>query len=63
PQQVPGPQQIGLEAWVRLVRANQQVVIGRDGRPSDPSRFTDQGADLDWVRWNQQRDLDLDAER
>jgi hypothetical protein len=63
PQQVPGPQQIGLEAWVRLVRANQQVVIGRDGRPSDPSRFTDQGAELDWVRWNQQRDLDLDAER
>lgn len=63
PQQVPGPQQIGLEAWVRLVRANQQVLIGRDGRPSDPSRFTDQGADLDWVRWNQQRDLDLDAER
>jgi hypothetical protein len=63
PQQVPGPQQIGLEAWVRLVRANQQVVIGRDGRPSDPSRFTDRGAELDWVRWNQQRDLDLDAER
>lgn len=63
PQQVPGPQQIGLEAWVRLVRADQQVVIGRDGRPSDPSRFADQGADLDWVRWNQQRDLDLDAER
>ncbi len=63
PQQVPGPQQIGLEAWVRLVRANQQVVIGRDGRPSDPGRFTDQGAELDWVRWNQQRDLDLDAER
>jgi hypothetical protein len=63
PQQVPGPQQIGLEAWVRLVRANQQVVIGRDGRPSDPNRFTDRGAELDWVRWNQQRDLDLDAER
>ncbi|MGH7594858.1 MAG: FecR domain-containing protein [bacterium] len=63
PQQVPGPQQIGLEAWVRLVRAKQQVVIGRDGRPSDPSRFTDRGADLEWVRWNQQRDLDLDAER
>lgn len=63
PQQVPGPQQIGLEAWVRLVRANQQVVISRDGRPSEPSRFTDQGAELEWVRWNQQRDLDLDAER
>jgi hypothetical protein len=39
------------------------VVIGRDGRPSDPNRFTDRGAELEWVRWNQQRDLDLDAER
>jgi hypothetical protein len=63
PTPVPGPQPVTLETWVRLVRAQQQVVIGKDGRPSEPNRFTDQGADVDWVRWNQQRDLDLDAER
>lgn len=63
PQQVPGPQQIPLEAWVQLVRAQQQITVARDGRPSTPSRFTDRGADLDWVKWNQQRDRDLDAER
>ncbi|MDZ7343671.1 MAG: FecR domain-containing protein [candidate division KSB1 bacterium] len=63
PQQVPGPQQIPLEAWVQLVRAQQQITVARDGRPSTPSPFTDRGADLDWVKWNQQRDRDLDAER
>jgi hypothetical protein len=63
PQQIPGPREIPLEAWVQLVRAQQQITIARDGRPSTPSRFADRGADLDWVRWNQQRDRDLDAER
>jgi phage tail protein X len=63
PRQVPGPQQIPLEAWVQLVRAQQQITVAGDGRPSAPSPFTDRGADLDWVKWNQQRDRDLDAER
>jgi len=63
PTQVPGPQQITLESWTKLVQAQQQVLIGKDGRPSEPNRFTDPRADLSWVRWNQQRDLDLDAER
>jgi hypothetical protein len=63
PQQIPGPQAVPLETWVQLVRAQQEITIARNGRPSVPSRFTDHGADLDWVRWNQQRDRDLDAER
>jgi hypothetical protein len=54
---------VDLETWVQLVRAQQQIVVGKDGRPAAPNNFTDQGAELDWVRWNQQRDLDLDAER
>jgi hypothetical protein len=62
PQQVPGPREVPLETWVQLVRAQQQITIARDGRPSTPSRFTDQGTDLDWVSWNQQRDRDLHAE-
>jgi len=63
PTQVPGPQQITLEAWVKLVETQQQIMIGKDGRPSEPNRLTDPRAEQDWVRWNQQRDRDLDAER
>lgn len=62
PQQVPGPAQVSLETWIKLVRAYQEIHIARNGRPSDPRAFRDQGAELDWVRWNQQRDRELDAE-
>jgi hypothetical protein len=63
PQQIPGPQRVPLETWVQLVRAQQEIVIARDGRPSAPRNFSDRGTDLNWVKWNQQRDRDLDAER
>ncbi len=62
PQQVPGPAQVSLETWIKLVRAYQEIHIARNGKPSDPRAFRDQGAELDWVRWNQQRDRELDAE-
>ena len=63
PQQVPGPRQITLEAWIKLVRAQQEINIARNGRPGEPQPFTDQGADAAWVRWNQARDRDLHAGR
>jgi len=62
PQQVPGPAQVSLETWIKLVRAHQEIHIAKSGKPSDPRAFRDQGAELDWVRWNQQRDRELDAE-
>lgn len=62
PQQVPGPSQVSLETWIKLVRAQQEIRIAKDGKPSDPAAFRDQGAELDWVRWNQQRDRALEAE-
>lgn len=62
PQQVPGPSQVSLETWIKLVRAQQEIRIAKDGKPSDPAAFRDQGAELDWVRWNQQRDRDLESE-
>ncbi|KAA0227836.1 hypothetical protein EDS67_14820 [candidate division KSB1 bacterium] len=62
PQQVPGPSQVSLETWIKLVRAQQEIRIAKDGKPSDPAAFRDQGAELDWVRWNQQRDRNLESE-
>ncbi|MDZ7269813.1 MAG: FecR domain-containing protein [candidate division KSB1 bacterium] len=62
PQQVPGPAQVSLDTWIKLVRAYQEIHIAKNGRPSDPRAFRDQGAELDWVHWNQQRDRELDTE-
>lgn len=62
PQQVPGPAQVSLETWIKLVRAYQEIHIAKSGKPSEPRAFRDQGAELEWVRWNQQRDRELDAE-
>ncbi len=63
PQQVPGPRQITTEEWIRMVRAYQELVIAKNGKPSEPRPFEDQGNDLAWARWNQDRDRDLAAER
>jgi hypothetical protein len=63
PRQVPGPTEVSLETWVKLVRAYQEIRIAKNGRPGEPAPFTDRGAGLQWVRWNQARDRELDAER
>ncbi len=63
PRQVPGPQQIPMETWIKRVQAYQELVIAKNGKPGEPRAFEDQGSDLAWVRWNQERDRDLAAER
>jgi phage tail protein X len=63
PQQIPGPRQITVEQWIKMVRAHQELVIAKDGKPGEPRPFTDQGNDLAWVRWNQARDRDLEPGR
>ncbi len=63
PQRVPGPQQITLEAWIKLVAAQQEINIAKNGRPGEPQPFADRGAEAAWVRWNQTRDRDLYAGR
>ncbi len=63
PQQISGPRQITTEEWIKMVRAYQELVIAKNGKPSEPRPFTDQGNDLAWARWNQERDRDLSAEQ
>jgi len=62
PREVPGPTEVTMETWVKMVRAYQEIVISNRGKPSQPRPFRDQGAEQDWVKWNQERDQDLDAE-
>jgi len=59
PRQVPGPQQIPMETWIKRVQAYQELVIAKNGKPGEPRAFADQGDDLAWVKWNQERDRDL----
>lgn len=61
PVQVPGPTQIPMEAWIKLVRANQELTVSADGKPSEPRPSADKPQDREWINWNQQRDRELDA--
>ena len=60
PQQIPGPRQITTEEWIKMLRAYQELVIAKNGKPGEPRPFSDQGNDLAWARWNQERDHDLE---
>jgi hypothetical protein len=61
PVQVPGPTQVPFEVWVKLVRANQELTVSAEGKPSEPRPLADKPQDREWVNWNQQRDRELDA--
>lgn len=63
PQQIPGPRQVPVETWIKMVQAYQELVIAKNGKPGEPRPFQDRGEDLLWVRWNQERDRDLEALR
>ncbi len=55
PQQVPGPYEVSLEAWVSIVKGFQ-IEVRADGKYAS-SRFDERkDSQLDWVRWNQERD-------
>jgi hypothetical protein len=55
PTQVPGPFEVSLEQWVRIV-AGQQIEVRPDGKyyKSKIDQRLDQ--EDDWVKWNRQRD-------
>jgi hypothetical protein len=55
PQQVPGPHQVSMEEWTKIVRAMQSIKIDANGVPTDPLAF-DISPDDSWERWNEERD-------
>lgn len=67
PVEVPGPQQVpppyhevSMEEWTVIVKSMQQVTISPQGVASQPQDFTPQQDMDDWVRWNQERDKQLE---
>ena len=61
PRQVPPPyHEVTMEEWTVIVKAMQQVTISPQGVASKPQDFTPQQDMDDWVKWNQERDKQLD---
>jgi hypothetical protein len=55
PQEVPGPHEVSLETWVKIITDMQKITVAKDGKPSEPETFT-QNPSSDWEKWNQERD-------
>jgi hypothetical protein len=54
---VSGPSQVSREQWEKLVGRMMQIIVGADGRPSDPTAFDEkQDSQDEWVAWNNERD-------
>lgn len=55
PTQVPGPYQVSLEQWVRLVQG-YQIEVRNNGRYARTKIDSTADAQVDWVKWNKERD-------
>ncbi len=57
PHEVPPPyHEVSMEEWTAIVKAMQQISISPDGKPSKPEDFDPKADADDWVKWNQERD-------
>jgi len=60
PHEVPPPyHEVSMEEWTAIVKAMQQITISPQGVPSKPQDFDPKADADDWVRWNQERDKDM----
>ncbi len=60
PHEVPPPyHEVTMEEWTAIVKAMQQITISPQGVPSKPEDFDPKADADDWVRWNQERDKQL----
>lgn len=57
PHEVPPPyHEVTLEEWYVIVKSFQQVTISPDGVASQPQDFDPQADADEWVKWNRERD-------
>jgi hypothetical protein len=60
PHEVPPPfHEVTMEEWEVIVQSFQQVTISPDGVASKPQDFDREADADDWVKWNQERDKQL----
>ena len=57
PKEVPPPyHEVSMEEWTAIVKAMQQISISPQGVPSKPEDFDPKADSDDWVKWNRERD-------
>jgi hypothetical protein len=55
--EVEGPEEVSRDQWEKIVAGQMQILIGADGTPGEPERFSeDADRDDSFARWNQERD-------
>ena len=60
PKEVPPPyHEVSMEEWTTIVKAMQQISISPQGVPSKPEDFDPEADSDDWVKWNQERDKQI----
>jgi len=60
PVQIQGPQQVPLQKWFDIIKAQQQIVIRPDGSYAKSDFNLQDDEKLEWVQWNKERDKMLD---
>lgn len=56
PGEVAGPQEVSLEKWLEIVKAQQQLIVRPDGSFQKSEFDPEEDAKSDWVQWNKKRD-------
>ncbi|GAB4338989.1 MAG: hypothetical protein Kow0037_23480 [Calditrichia bacterium] len=59
PQDVQGPRDVSVEEWLEIVKAQQQIVVRKDGSYQKSDFNMEDDAQSDWVQWNLKRDAAL----
>jgi hypothetical protein len=56
PQQIAGPQEVKLEQWIQIVKAQMEITINADGTYGIVNFNPIIDSQDEWVKWNQERD-------
>jgi len=59
PQQVAPPKQVSMDKWFEIIKAQQQIVVRPDGSYAKSDFNMEADGKLDWVRWNKERDAQI----
>lgn len=56
PVQIQGPQEVSLQQWFEIIKAQQQIVVRPDGTYATSDFNLQDDEKLEWVQWNKERD-------